>query len=63
MNLWAGPLPDQRLQNWQLVRGQAKMTWVYWNTFWTLAGSLVWFMTIVSHPDAVVVDRHPQRRR
>jgi hypothetical protein len=34
------------------------MNWVYWNTFWTLAGSLVWFMTIVSHPDAVVVDRH-----
>ena len=32
------------------------MNWVYWNTFWTLAGSLVWFMTIVSHPDAVVVD-------
>ena len=34
------------------------MNWVYWNTFWSLAVSLVWFMTIVSHPDAVVVDRH-----
>ena len=22
------------------------MTWVYWDTFWSLAGSLVWFMTI-----------------
>jgi hypothetical protein len=38
------------------------MTWVYWNTFWTLAGSLVWFMTIVSHPDSVVVDRHYPKR-
>ena len=35
------------------------MTWVYWNTFWSLVGSLIWFMTIVSHPDSVVVDRHP----
>ena len=38
------------------------MNWVYWNTFWTLAGSLVWFMTIVSHPDAVVVDRVARTR-
>jgi len=35
------------------------MNWIYWNTFWSLVGSLVWFMTIVSHPDSVVVDRHP----
>jgi hypothetical protein len=45
----------------------ASMNWVYWNTFWSLVGSLVWFMTIVSHPDSVVVDRHPakpdERRR
>lgn len=40
------------------------MNWVYWNTFWSLAISLVWFMTIVSHPDAVVADRHyPKRPR
>ena len=30
------------------------MNWFYWDTFWSLAGSLVWFMTIVSHPDSVV---------
>jgi len=45
----------------------ASMNWIYWNTFWSLVGSLVWFMTIVTHPDSVVVDRHPikpdQRRR
>ena len=35
------------------------MNWIYWNTFWSLVGSLVWFMTIVTHPDSVVVDRHP----
>jgi hypothetical protein len=35
------------------------MNWVYWNTFWSLVGSLIWFMTIVTHPDSVVVDRHP----
>jgi hypothetical protein len=43
------------------------MNWVYWNTFWSLVGSLIWFMTIVTHPDSVVVDRHPlkpdERRR
>jgi hypothetical protein len=37
------------------------MNWVYWNTFWSLVGSLVWFMTIVTHPDSVVVDRHPPK--
>ena len=41
----------------------ASMNWIYWNTFWSLAGSLVWFMTIVSHPDSVVVDRHPAKPR
>lgn len=30
------------------------MDWFYWNVFWSLAGSLVWFMTIVSHPDAEI---------
>jgi hypothetical protein len=43
------------------------MNWLYWDTFWSLVGSLIWFMTIVSHPDSVVVDRHPvkpdERRR
>ena len=33
------------------------MNWVYWNTFWSLVGSLVWFMTIVTHPDSVVVGK------
>jgi len=35
------------------------MNWVVWDTFWSLVGSLIWFMTIVTHPDSVVVDRHP----
>jgi hypothetical protein len=40
------------------------INWVYWDTFWSLVGSLIWFMTIVSHPDTVVVDRyHPELRR
>jgi hypothetical protein len=40
------------------------MNWVYWDTFWSLAGSLVWFMTIVSHPEAVVIGRYrPGLRR
>lgn len=30
------------------------MDWFYWNVFWSLAGSLVWFMTIVSHPDTEI---------
>jgi hypothetical protein len=46
------------LENAFEIRAGRKMNWVYWNTFWSLAVSLVWFMTIVSHPDAVVVDRH-----
>ena len=32
------------------------MNWFYWDIFWSLAGSLVWFMTIVSHPNAEVSD-------
>jgi hypothetical protein len=32
----------------------AIMTWFYWDTFCSLLGSVVWFMTIVSHPDAEV---------
>lgn len=34
------------------------MNWIYWNTFCSLLVSSIWFMTIVSHPDSVVVDRH-----
>lgn len=37
------------------------MNWVYWNTFWSLVVSSIWFMTIASHPDSVVVDRHPPK--
>jgi len=37
------------------------MNWIYWNTVWSLFVSLIWFMTIVSHPDSVVVDRHPPK--
>ena len=37
------------------------MNWFYWDTFWSLVGSLIWFMTIVSHPDSVVVGRHPAK--
>lgn len=33
------------------------MTWFYWDTFLSLAGSLVWFTTIVSNPDAVISGR------
>jgi hypothetical protein len=30
------------------------MFWIYWDTFWSLFFSTVWFMTIVSHPDAKI---------
>jgi hypothetical protein len=30
------------------------MNWFYWDLGWSLFFSLVWFMTIVSHPDSVV---------
>jgi hypothetical protein len=31
--------------------------WVYWDTFWSLFFGAVWFMTIVSHPDAAITGR------
>jgi hypothetical protein len=33
------------------------MYWVYSDMFWSLSFSAVWFMTIVSHPDAQITDR------
>jgi hypothetical protein len=33
------------------------MFWIYWDTFWSLFFSAVWFMTIVSYPDAEITDR------
>jgi hypothetical protein len=33
------------------------MFWIYWDRFWSLLFSAVWFMTIVSHPDARITDR------
>jgi hypothetical protein len=33
------------------------MVWICWDTFWSLFFSAVWFMTIVSHPDAEITDR------
>ena len=41
--------------------GSDEMNWVYWNTFWSLVVSTIWFMTIVSHPHSVVVERHPPK--
>jgi hypothetical protein len=38
------------------------MNWFYWDAFWSLVGSLIWFMTIVTHPDSVVVERHPPKQ-
>jgi DNA-binding protein len=35
----------------------AAMFWIYWDTFWSLFFSAVWFTTIVSHPDAQITDR------
>jgi hypothetical protein len=32
------------------------MNWFYWDTAWSLFFSLVWFMTITSHPDARIAD-------
>jgi hypothetical protein len=32
----------------------AAMLWIYWDTFWSLFFSAVWFMTIVSHPDTEI---------
>jgi Bacterial DNA-binding protein len=39
------------------VAWAAAMVWIYWDTFWSLFFSAVWFMTIVSHPDTEVTDR------
>jgi hypothetical protein len=33
------------------------MDWFIWDTAWSLFFSLIWFMTIVSHPDAEITDR------
>ncbi len=38
------------------------MDWFTWNVLWSLAASLVWFMTIVSHPDAEVREYQPRHR-
>jgi len=39
------------------LREQLSMFWIYWDAFWSLFCSAVWFMTIVSHPDAEITDR------
>jgi len=33
------------------------MVWIYRDTFWSLFFSAIWFMTIVSHPEAKITDR------
>jgi hypothetical protein len=38
------------------IAGVAAMFWIYWDTFWSLFFSAVWFMTIVSHPDTEITD-------
>jgi hypothetical protein len=57
--------PDGRLSNQNppcasLKGGVARvaaMFWIYWDTFWSLFFSAIWFMTIVSYPDAEITDR------
>jgi DNA-binding protein len=39
------------------VAWAAAMVWICWDTFWSLFFSAIWFMTIVSHPDAQITDR------
>jgi hypothetical protein len=34
------------------------MNWIYWDTAWSLFFSLIWFMTITSHPEARIADAH-----
>jgi hypothetical protein len=34
------------------------MNWFYWDTGWSLVFGTMAFMTVVSHPDSVVVDYH-----
>jgi hypothetical protein len=36
----------------------AAMFWIYWDIFWSLFFSAVWFSTIVSHPDAEVTETY-----
>ena len=36
----------------------AAMFWIYWDIFWSLFFSAVWFLTIASHPDAEVTETH-----
>jgi hypothetical protein len=33
------------------------MVWIYWDRFWSLFFSAIWFMTIISHPVAQITDR------
>ena len=39
-------------------RRGSRMNWIYWDTAWSLFFSLVWFMTITSHPEARIADAH-----
>jgi hypothetical protein len=41
------------------IRVEAHMNWFYWDTGWSLVFGTLAFMTIVSHPDAVVIAYHP----
>jgi hypothetical protein len=38
------------------------MNWFYWDTAWSLVFGTVAFMTIVGHPDTVVVAYHATDR-
>ncbi|MGY0570840.1 hypothetical protein ACTGJ9_007075 [Bradyrhizobium sp. RDM12] len=38
------------------------MFWIYWDTAWSLIISGIMFTTIVTHPDAELVEIHPARR-
>jgi hypothetical protein len=51
------PMTKQRTTAPVALREQTAMVWIYWDTFWSLFFSAVWFMTIVSHPDAEIADR------
>jgi hypothetical protein len=37
--------------------------WIYWDTAWSLIISGIMFSTIVSHPDAEIVEVHATKRR
>jgi hypothetical protein len=32
------------------------MDWFWWDTFWSFVVATIWFMTIVSHPDAEIAE-------